>query len=125
MDLPWLQAGYSRLALLEPAMPRRLLVASQIVRLLRPGVLAEAAGHDVITHCELGSVGRTSLEYRYRISFGSELVGTGITTMIVVSGVPGSLKPSPVPEVIREMAAVEESEDRAFLTRSLASLPKG
>lgn len=124
MDMPWMQPGYRGLSLVEPPAPRRMLVASQIVRLVQPGVLSEAAGAEVVISCEVGTVGRTSLEWRYRISFGDRLVATGLTTMIVTSGVPGSFKPSPVPEDLRKLAAPGESKDRAMLTRSLAALPK-
>jgi hypothetical protein len=39
MSMPWVQAGYRALALLEPPMTRRLLVGSQMLRMASPGVI--------------------------------------------------------------------------------------
>lgn len=123
MDLPWMQPGYRALGWLEPQMPRRLLVASQMLRLAGPGTLAEAIGQKVTTRCEVGAVGRTSIEFRYCVYFGERIASTGTTTMIVVSGLPGSLTPSPVPEAVRALAAHGGGQDRTFLADSLAALP--
>lgn len=124
MDFPWMQAGYRALGWLEPAMPRRLLVASQMVRMVQAGALTEAVDKEVVTSCTVGNIGRTTIEFRYRILFGRRLVATGTTTMIVVTGSPGNLKPSLVPDAIRAFAAADEGEDRRFLAESLAALPK-
>eukprot|EP00929_Paragymnodinium_shiwhaense_P010408 TRINITY_DN115034_c0_g1_i1.p1 TRINITY_DN115034_c0_g1~~TRINITY_DN115034_c0_g1_i1.p1 ORF type:complete len:306 (+),score=35.88 TRINITY_DN115034_c0_g1_i1:61-978(+) len=124
MELPWMQPGYRALGLLEPKMPRRMLVGSQMIRLAEPGALSQAVNHTVSTCCELGAVGRTSVEFRYKIFFGQRLVATATTTMIVASGTPGSLKPSPVPDSVRALAAPDEGADRKLLVDALAALPK-
>lgn len=124
MDLPWLQPGYRALGWLEPQMPRRLLLASQIFRGIKPGVLAEAADNSVSTRCEIGTIGKTSIEFRYKIFFGDRLIGHGNVTMIVVAGTPGNLKPSPVPEAVRGLGAVEPDETKHFMSDHLAALPK-
>merc|ERR1719350_822339 len=124
MALPWMGAGYRFLSLLEPRIPRRMLVASQILRMEHPGVLTEVVGREVTTSVEIGAIGRTSIEFRYRIFFGEDLACTGCTTMIVASGEPGHLKPSPVPEALRSLAKPDGGEDREFLAEGLASLAK-
>jgi len=124
MAMPWLQPGYRALGWLDPPLPRRLVTASQIVRLVRPGVLAEAADNEVVTRCEVGTVGKTSIEFRYKIFFGELLIGYGNVTMIVMAGTPGSLKPSPVPEVIRALGSPEPDETRQLMADALAALPK-
>jgi len=124
MDMPWMQPGYRAFGWLEPRMPRRLIVASQMIRLARPGILSEAVDNEVLTQCEVGAVGKTSIEFRYRILFADRLVGTGCATMICVGGTPGNLKPSPIPKAVIALAAPEEGDDRKFLMDSLAALPK-
>jgi hypothetical protein len=66
MDMPWLGAGYKNLNQLEPPLERRLLVGSQMVRCASPGILTQAVGNEVVTQCEVGSIGNTSMEFRYR-----------------------------------------------------------
>mmetsp|Transcript_51637 Transcript_51637/g.109720 ORF Transcript_51637/g.109720 Transcript_51637/m.109720 type:complete len:303 (-) Transcript_51637:147-1055(-) len=125
MDLPWMQRGYRGLGLVEPVMPsRRLLVASQMVRTLHPDVLTDACDHEVTTKVEIGDVGKTSIEFRYKIFYDTTMVATGTTTMVVAAGEPGKLKPSPVPEAIKNLASSEPGADKIFLMESLNSQPK-
>jgi len=124
MDLPWMGPGYRYLGWLEPQMPRRLLVGSQMIRTVRPGILSTAIDNEVRVSCEIGAIGKTSIEFRYQVFFGQSLAATGCTTMIVVGGTPGNLKPTPVPEAIRGLASAEGDEDRKFLLASLDALPK-
>eukprot|EP00931_Biecheleriopsis_adriatica_P061964 TRINITY_DN37299_c0_g1_i1.p1 TRINITY_DN37299_c0_g1~~TRINITY_DN37299_c0_g1_i1.p1 ORF type:complete len:311 (-),score=71.65 TRINITY_DN37299_c0_g1_i1:17-949(-) len=124
MDMPWMQSGYRALALLEPKMVRRLLVASQVVRLIRPGVLSEAASQNVTTRCEVGEVGRTSIEFRYTIFFGEQLVANAATIMIVTAGSPGNFKPSPVPDAVRRLASRANGEARQFMAEALSDVPR-
>lgn len=122
--LPWIGPIYRDLARVEPVMPRRLLVASQIVRLVEPGILRHADNQEVKVQLEIGYIGNTSIEFRYRVYYEARLVARACTTMIVVSGVPGSFKPSPVPDVLRPLASADPGEDRLFLASSLESVPK-
>jgi len=124
MDFPWMQAGYTGLSKVEPPAPRRMLMASQMVRLERPGILSEAVGHEVLVQCEVGTIGKSSVEFRYQIFFDERLAGTAVCTMIVVSGTPGNFKPSPVPDPLRRLAATEVSADQTALTQSLATISK-
>ena len=123
MDMPWLGPGYRSLNQLEPAMERRPLVGSQMVKTLRPGILAEAVDEEVTTLCEVGSIGNTSIEFRYRILFGEREVATGCSLMICVGGTPGNLKPSPVPDDIRGLAADGGGEDKTFMQAALKQCP--
>lgn len=124
MELPWMQPGYRGLSLLEPQMTRRMLVGSQMVRVVKPGALSDAVNNAVRTYCEVGAVGQTSVEFRYKIFFGEHIVATATTTMIVASGTPGNFRPSPVPEAVRALAADDEGADRTFLSDGLARVPK-
>lgn len=124
MAMPWLQPGYRALSWLDPPLPRRLVTASQIVRLIKPGVLADAVDNEVVTRCEIGTVGKTSIEFRYKFFFGERLIGYGNVTMICVSGTPGNFKPSPVPDVVRGLGSPEPDETRKLMADSLAALPK-
>lgn len=122
--MPWLGAGYKNLNQLDPPLQRRLLVGSQMVRCVYPGILTEAVGNEVVTLCEVGSIGNTSIEFRYRIQFGDRQVATGCTLMICVQGTPGNLKPSPIPDDIRRMAAEDGGEDKAFMQAVLNDCPR-
>ena len=121
--MPWLGAGYKNLNQLEPPLERRLLVGSQMVRCASPGILTQAVGNEVVTQCEVGSIGNTSMEFRYRILFGDQEVATGCALMICVGGTPGNLKPSPVPDDIRGLAAEGGGEDKAFMQSALKECP--
>ena len=123
MSLPWVGPGYALLSEEEPKMTRRLVVRAQMVR-FDPGALDEAATHDVITHCDLGVIGKSSIEFKYRINYDSKQVGTGVVNMVNVGGQPGALKSSPVPDRVRGLAAVEESEDRKLMMQVLNDMPK-
>jgi hypothetical protein len=123
MDMPWLGAGYKNLNQLNPPMERRLLVGSQMVRCARPGILTEAVENEVLTLCEVGSIGNTSIEFRYRILFGGRQVASGCALMICVGGTPGNLRPSPVPDDIRRLAAESAGEDKAFMQATLKQCP--
>jgi acyl-CoA thioesterase FadM len=89
-----------------------------------PGALDGAATHDVVTHCDLGVVGKSSIEFKYRINYGNQQMGTGIVNMVNVGGVPGALKSSPVPDRVRGLAAAEESSDRKLMMSVLNEMPK-
>lgn len=91
---------------------------------MAPGALAKAPDADVSILVSLGSVGRTTVEFRYRISFNGELVGTGCVLMVCVSGTPGNFKPSPIPERVRRLAPTDTYGDRAFMQRGLQEVPK-
>ena len=121
--MPWLGAGYKNLNQLEPPMERRLLVGSQMVRCARPGIMTEAVENEVNTLCEVGSIGNSSIEFRYRILFGDRQVASGCALMICVGGTPGNLKPSPVPDDIRGLAAEGGGEDKAFMQAALKQCP--
>mmetsp|Transcript_117563 Transcript_117563/g.379419 ORF Transcript_117563/g.379419 Transcript_117563/m.379419 type:complete len:302 (+) Transcript_117563:73-978(+) len=124
MELPWMQAGYRAFCEVEPKMTRRLLVGSQVIRLRRPGALMEAVDNEVATQVEVGDVGRTTLEFRYKILFGSQQVATGSTVMISTAGTPGNFKPHPVPDDVKALAAAEASADAKFMRETLASVAK-
>ena len=94
-----------------------------MVKTLRPGILAEAVDEEVTTLCEVGSIGNTSIEFRYRILFGEREVATGCSLMICVGGTPGNLKPSPVPDDIRGLAAEGGGEDKTFMQAALKECP--
>lgn len=124
-DYPWIGPGYRQLSLVEPAMTRRMIVASQMVRTVAPGALAAAVDRAVTVRCEVGAIGKTSVEFRYKVFFDGELACTGCTNMINVAGPPGSLKPSPLPEALRGLASPQaEGEDRAMLQAGLRALPE-
>jgi len=124
MELPWMQAGYRNFCEVEPKMTRRLLVGSQMIRLIRPGVLAEAVDNEVTTRVEVGDIGRTTLEFRYNVFFGEKQVASGCTVMIATAGTPGNFKPAPVPDDVKALASKNESSDGKFLKDSLAAMPK-
>eukprot|EP00928_Gymnodinium_smaydae_P032597 TRINITY_DN23563_c0_g2_i1.p1 TRINITY_DN23563_c0_g2~~TRINITY_DN23563_c0_g2_i1.p1 ORF type:complete len:317 (+),score=64.57 TRINITY_DN23563_c0_g2_i1:59-1009(+) len=123
MDLPWMQAGYRAFCEVEPRTTRRLLVASQLLRLSRPGALAEAADKEVVTEVEVGDIGRTSLEFRYRVLLGGAQVASGCTVMITMASVPGRFATAPVPEDVRALASKEQGADHKFLRDTLAAVP--
>jgi len=124
MELPWMQAGYRAFSEVEPQMTRRLLVASQIIKLLRPGALSEAVDNPVTTHVRIGDIGRTSLEFRYKIYFGDIHVADASTVMIATAGTPGKFKPAPVPDDVKALAASDESSVNRLMRSSLAEMPK-
>mmetsp|Transcript_21613 Transcript_21613/g.64965 ORF Transcript_21613/g.64965 Transcript_21613/m.64965 type:complete len:303 (-) Transcript_21613:71-979(-) len=124
MELPWMQAGYRNFCEVEPKMTRRLLVGSQVIRLARPGILADAVDNEVSTTVEVGEVGRTTIEWRYRVAFGERQVATASCVMISTAGTPGSFKPHPVPEDVRALASPVASENAQFMKEALASVPK-
>ena len=121
--MPWLGAGYKNLNQLKPPTERRLLVGSQMVRCVRPGILTEAVGNKVVTLCEVGSIGNTSIEFRYRILFGDQQVASGCALMICVAGTPGDLKPSPIPDDIRRLAGEGGGGDKEFMQAALKQCP--
>jgi hypothetical protein len=124
MDMPWLGPGYRSLNQLEPPMHRRLLVGSQMVQLVYPGVLTEAVDSVVTTRCEVGDIGRTSIEFRYQIFFGTKLVAHATAMMICVGGVPGALKPTPIPADIRTLASPTAGREKASMMAALKDVSK-
>jgi acyl-CoA thioesterase FadM len=123
MSLPWVGPGYAKLSTEDPPLNRRLVVRAQMV-LMDPGALDAAATHDVVTHCDLGVIGKSSIELKYRVNYGSQQMGTAVVNMVNVGGVPGALKSSPVPERVRSLAAAEESSDRQLMMSILKDMPK-
>ena len=119
MELPWLQAGYENLAHIHPPLPRRLLVASQGLEMIRPAVLAEGLHKSVLTRVSIGKVGKTSMEFRYEIFFDAEKVADGCTVMIFATGSPGSFQLTPVPEDLRALAGVGLKASPAELSRAV------
>lgn len=124
MDLPWMQAGYRALGEVEPKTTRRVLVGSQMIKLVKPGALAEAVDNTVTVKVDIGDIGRTTIEYRYKIFFGSHYVASGSTVMIMTAGTPGNLKPAPVPDDVKALGASGESETNKFMKDALAGVPK-
>jgi len=124
MELPWMQAGYRAFCEVEPRMTRRLLVGSQVIRLVRPGALQEAVDNTVTTRVEIGDVGRTTIEFRYEMFFGDHHVASGSTVMIVTAGTPGNFKPSPLPDDVRALGSSIEGVTNKFMKDALAALPK-
>mmetsp|Transcript_67377 Transcript_67377/g.196985 ORF Transcript_67377/g.196985 Transcript_67377/m.196985 type:complete len:303 (+) Transcript_67377:87-995(+) len=124
MELPWMQAGYRMFCEVEPKMTRRLLVGSQMIRLDRPGVLAEAADHEVSTKVEVGEAGRTTIEWRYKIELGGRQAATASCVMIATAGTAGNFKPHPLPEDVKVLASPEASENAKFMKETLAAVPK-
>eukprot|EP00933_Yihiella_yeosuensis_P045905 TRINITY_DN4132_c0_g1_i1.p1 TRINITY_DN4132_c0_g1~~TRINITY_DN4132_c0_g1_i1.p1 ORF type:complete len:333 (+),score=62.57 TRINITY_DN4132_c0_g1_i1:67-999(+) len=111
MELPWMQPGYRNLCEVKPEMTRRMLVASQGISLVKPGVLGEAAMKEVATCVEIGEIGKTSIEFLYTIFFDNECVAFASTVMIVTAGTPGNLKPSPVPDDVRALGRKSSTEE--------------
>ena len=64
-----------------------------MVRMVAPGILTEAVDNTVTTKCEVGTIGNTSIEFRYQILFGEQLVAHGVAMMILVGGTPGTNLP--------------------------------
>mmetsp|Transcript_85503 Transcript_85503/g.227146 ORF Transcript_85503/g.227146 Transcript_85503/m.227146 type:complete len:303 (-) Transcript_85503:32-940(-) len=124
MELPWMQAGYRNFGEVEPKMTRRLLVGSQVIRLARPGILGEAVDNEVTTTVEVGEVGRTTIEWRYKVAFGRRQVATASCVMISTAGTPGNFKPHPVPDDVKALASPVASENAKFMKETLASMPK-
>lgn len=124
MDLPWVQPGYRTFSELEPKLTRRLLVGSQMIRLEAPGILVDAADNRVVTRVEIGDIGRTTIEFRYKIFFGSRQVGTGSVMMIAMAGTPGHFKPTPIPDDVKPLGGKEPSPDAKYMKDALASVPK-
>ena len=75
MSLPWVGAGYVGLSAEDPPESRRLVVRAQMV-CMHPDALDNAATHDCITHCDVGVVGKSSIELKYRINYGPRQVPT-------------------------------------------------
>lgn len=119
MELAWLQAGYKNLSHVEPQLPRRLLVASQGLRIIRPAALSEGLHRSVLTRVSIGKVGKTSMEFRYEIFFEADKVADGCTVMIFATGPPGSFTPTPVPEDLKALAAEGLDASPAELSRSV------
>lgn len=124
MELPWMQAGYRAFCEVEPKMTRRLLVGSQMIKVVRPGLLAEAVDNEVSTRVEIGDIGKSTLEFRYNIFFGTQHVATGVTVMISTAGTPGKFKPHPVPDDVKALASPEASADGKFMKSELAAVAK-
>lgn len=124
MELPWMQAGYRAFSQVHPAMTRRLLVGSQLIKLDEPGLLSEAVDHEVTTRVEIGDIGKTTIEFRYTIFFGERRVGTGSTVMIATAGTPGNFKPSPAPDDVKALSALEPSANAKFMKESLVEVGK-
>lgn len=106
MRLPWVGAGYTDFSKEEPAMMRRLVVKTQMVK-MEPGKRAEAPNKVVTSKVTVGNIGGTSIEFRYDVLFDGVKAGTGCVLMIAVGGVPGSLKPSPVPTRVKGLGDPE------------------
>lgn len=124
MDLPWVQAGYRALSEVEPPMGRRLLVGSQMIKMVKPGILAEAVDNEVTLRVEVGDIGRTTVEFRCKIFFGRHHVADGSVVMILAAGTPGNFKPSIVPEDVKALAAGDPSSNAKFMKETLAAMPK-
>lgn len=124
MDLQWVQPGYRAFSELEPKLTRRLLVGSQMIRLASPGILVNASDSRVVTRVEIGDIGRTTIEFRYKIFFDSQQVGVGSVTMIAMAGSPGSFKPTPIPDDVKPLGGKEPSPDAKYMKDALANMPK-
>lgn len=124
MELPWVQSGYRAYCQVEPPSTRRFLVGSQMIKLAKPGMLANAVDNTVTIKLEIGDVGRTSVEFRYAMLFGRHQVATGTTIMISAVGEPGGLKPGPVPDDVRTLASPSRSDDGKFMREALGQLPR-
>ena len=120
MELAWLQAGYKNLSYIEPQLPRRLLVASQGIKMIRPAALSEALHKSVLTRVSIGKVGKTSMEFRYEIFFDGDKVADGCTVMIFATGRSGSFTPTPVPDDLRALAVDGLNASPAELSRSVS-----
>jgi hypothetical protein len=47
-----------------------------MVKLIEPGILTQAVDNEVTTVCEVGSIGKSSIEFRYQILFGDRFEHT-------------------------------------------------
>ena len=114
MRLPWVGAGYASLSSETPQETRRLVVKTQMVKC--DATLRETvANKDVNVVVNLGSIGRTTCEFRYTIKFNDEIVGNGVVLMVCVTGEPGSLTPSPMPERVRSLAPKDDATEKKFM----------
>jgi len=122
MGMAWVGPGYSALSQEKPPMLRRLVVRTQMINMV-PDALSKAAGRDVHTVCEVGVIGKSSIEFKYKIRYDDECVGTGVVNMVNVAGEPGSLKSSPVPARVKALAAQTESDDRKLMSSIMKAMP--
>ena len=94
----WRQAGLRIAPTKEFAYPR-VAASFEFKRPLRfedePEVLIQVA-----------SIGRTSLGYRCVITLNGDVMATGSMTVVCASGPPGQVRPTRVPDFIRDALAV-------------------
>eukprot|EP01062_Namystynia_karyoxenos_P072304 TRINITY_DN6835_c0_g1_i1.p1 TRINITY_DN6835_c0_g1~~TRINITY_DN6835_c0_g1_i1.p1 ORF type:complete len:313 (+),score=86.17 TRINITY_DN6835_c0_g1_i1:95-940(+) len=123
MRMPWVGVGYRALSAEEPPLARRLVVKQQVLR-THPGALAEAGGKDIVVECRLGAVGKSSVPFTYRLLADGQEIGTGEVVMICVAGQPGALKPSPVPQRVRDLSAASVAAAPPRPAPRLPDVPK-
>lgn len=124
MRLPWVGAGYVDFSKEDPPMMRRLVVKTQMVNMM-PGKRAEAPNKVVTSKVTVGNIGGTSIEFRYDILFDGVKAGQGCVLMISVGGVPGSLKPSPVPARVKGIGDPNNLPDfKPFMLEMAGKVPK-
>ena len=94
----WRSTGLKLAPSMELAWPR-VAAAFEFKRPLRFGDEA-----DVLI--QVASIGRTSIGYRCVISLDGETCAIGSMTVVCASGPPGAVRPTRVPDFIRERLAV-------------------
>eukprot|EP00040_Diaphanoeca_grandis_P006180 m.36276 g.36276 ORF g.36276 m.36276 type:complete len:277 (+) comp17322_c0_seq3:266-1096(+) len=118
MTLPWIGPNYENFNKELPTMRRRLVVKTQMIR-LKPATSMSVVEKKIEVKMDVGSVGNTSLEFRYTIFVNGENAGTGLVVSVCVGGEEGNLKPSILPDRIKALSATTVSQDRKFLRDSI------
>lgn len=98
-----------------------VVVGSQVLRLARPGALSEALDKDALVTCEVGAVGRSTVDLHYRVLLGDDLAATGTTVLVRTAR---SRAAGDAPGPVREAACAEGDRSDAELLKMLRAQPR-